>query len=318
MRLADIPFLQSVDERDIDFVLLEEFHSEPEFVHWFVRKVGGNPASDIEFIGAWHSISDPTLGESDVTLVVAADGIRMGILIENKVDAPAQPDQAGRYFARGDVSQLAGEWERCVSCIVAPVKYLEKDREAAKYNARVSYEEVHEWLRANTPDSKRRQFRLNVIAAAIEQNRRGRAKHSDERVAAFFRDYWQFAQQEFPELQMRKNEDAAANNTWPEFVPAHLKEKHRATSLIHKLNSDCVDLQFGGLQSILPKLIETNRELLVDGVKFVPRGDKAAALTITAPAMVVTEPFAAQISQAREALKAAYKLSVLLRAVQLD
>jgi hypothetical protein len=318
MKLSEIAFLQAVDERDIDFVLLEEFHSEPQFVRWFIETTTGSAAPDIHFIGAWHSISDPALGESDITVVYETGGVRCGILVENKIDAYAQPEQAGRYLSRGLTRQLTGEWNNYLTCIVAPEKYLGNDREATKYHAQISYETIREWIRKNTPGTSRQAFRLSLFDAAIEQNRRGRTKHFDERVAAFFRDYWELANAEFPELRMTRLDEAAANNTWIEFRPTNFRAKYRNTHFYHKIDSDVVDLEFRGLQSRCEELKALNQSLLVDGVSIAPRGRTTAALTIASPPMNARLPFTNQIAQAREALKAAYRLSILLPLVKLE
>jgi hypothetical protein len=312
-RLKDLPFLQSVDERDIDFVLLEECHSEPEFVRWFAHKVITDCGDKVEFAGAWHSVSDPRLGESDIVLLVRGRTVKTAILIENKIDAFAQPDQAARYIARGTSGKIDADWEDFITVIVAPAKYLKIDTEASRYDARVSYEEIRDWLQANTPATRRRDFRLNVLNAAIEQNRRGRVRHFDERVADFFRALWELANTEFPELEMRKNDNAAANNTWPRFGPQHLRDAYPRTFFYYKTDAGVVDIEFHGLQKQLAELRRLNEALLTDGVRLVAKGRSSVALSIRVPRMNSSLPFAEQIPQAREALAAARKLSELLK-----
>jgi hypothetical protein len=48
MSLVTRPYIGSVSERDIDFLLLEELHSEPEFVCWFTSVVTGKPPETIK------------------------------------------------------------------------------------------------------------------------------------------------------------------------------------------------------------------------------------------------------------------------------
>jgi hypothetical protein len=318
VRLSELPFLQSVDERDIDFVLLEEFHSEPEFVRWFTSKILGDSNKNIDFVGAWHSVSDPRLGESDIILLVRSDSVQTGILIENKIDAFAQPNQASRYIARGSSGKIEADWDNFVTVIVAPTRYLTSDVEASHYDARVSYEEIRDWLQTNTPATRRREFRLRVLGEAIEQNRRGRVRHTDERVAAFFRDFWQLANAEFPELEMHRNDNAAANNTWPEFRPQHLRDGYQRTFFYYKTDAGVVDIEFRGLQKRLSELRRLNEPLLVNGVRLLGRGKTAAALTVDAPRMNSTLPLAEQIPQAREALAAARKVSDALKDFRFD
>lgn len=41
-------------------------------------------------------------GESDITVVIEMEGRRYALLIEDKIDALAMPDQQFRYTTRGD------------------------------------------------------------------------------------------------------------------------------------------------------------------------------------------------------------------------
>lgn len=75
---------------------------------------------------------------------------------------------------------------------MAPINYLQTNAETTRYNTSISYEAIRDWLQENTPATARRDFRLRIVAEAIQQNRRGRTKHTDERVASFFRELWQF------------------------------------------------------------------------------------------------------------------------------
>src|SRR5262249_28322423 len=194
MPLSDTPYVSYVCERDIDFVLLEEFHSEPDFVRWFAAKVTGQAPEEINLLdGPWHSVCDSTLGESDLVLLVRVRDHKHAILIENKVDATAQPDQAMRYVKRGEQGTVQGEWESFTTCIVAPSSYLETDPEASIYDARITYESIHEWIGSHLPAVKRTEWKLRLLREAIEPSPRSSQKKFDERVTTFIREYWHFA-----------------------------------------------------------------------------------------------------------------------------
>ena len=78
-----------VIERDIDRIILEEFASSKEFLDVFLSKI---KMSNLEVVELEHSKTDIELGESDITIIVKDRDIKHGILIENKIDAIAQPD----------------------------------------------------------------------------------------------------------------------------------------------------------------------------------------------------------------------------------
>jgi hypothetical protein len=99
--MENITKIEAVTERDIDLLLLEELSVSDEFPLWLYSIVAGaNDAPSCE--GAWHSISDPSLGESDL-IVIYENGV--AVLLENKIDAPAQPEQGQRYRARGEIER---------------------------------------------------------------------------------------------------------------------------------------------------------------------------------------------------------------------
>jgi hypothetical protein len=80
-------------ERDLDLLLAEEFAVNPTFAERFkaLTKFGSEPATVADF---WVSKSN-SLGESDLIVVYQCDdGRRFALLIEDKVDANLQSNQA--------------------------------------------------------------------------------------------------------------------------------------------------------------------------------------------------------------------------------
>ena len=63
-------------ERDIDFLLLEEFQVNEDFVHWFCGEIG---LLGIEPGGAWHSVFDAE-GETDLLVRIYQGKDKIGIL----------------------------------------------------------------------------------------------------------------------------------------------------------------------------------------------------------------------------------------------
>ena len=95
--LDEIQTLEAVAERDIDLLLIEELHVDSSFRSWFYGLAWGTSDHDPTFLGAWHSLTHPEHGESDiVVLVEGAEGRKLAMLIEDKIDAITQPNQAGR------------------------------------------------------------------------------------------------------------------------------------------------------------------------------------------------------------------------------
>ncbi len=116
-----------VSERDMDLLFLEEFVSSPKFLNIFLSKVGLENADMIE---AEQSKVDMEYGESDMTLIVEKGGNKYGILIENKIDAIAMPNQYGRYVERGKIGIKNKEYNDFFVFIVAPSEYLSVNDES--------------------------------------------------------------------------------------------------------------------------------------------------------------------------------------------
>ena len=74
--MLELKFVASMAERDVDFLLMEELSVSVEFRQWLSSRVFGEPVYQKE-IGAWHSVSDAILCESDIVfLFEALDGPR--------------------------------------------------------------------------------------------------------------------------------------------------------------------------------------------------------------------------------------------------
>src|SRR4051812_5076572 len=92
--------IPGVCERDVDLLLLEEFLASAEFGNWFLRKVSNGQASSGALIGARRSVTESN-GESDLEVTLKLpDDSTLRLLIENKVGAGLQPQQAERYRSR--------------------------------------------------------------------------------------------------------------------------------------------------------------------------------------------------------------------------
>ena len=142
MTLDDTPRLEAISERDIDMLLMEELESGSGFLEWFIGETTGWCSSGLDLQGVWHSISNEH-GESDLTLVAGRPGgERIALLIENKLNAPPQPEQSARYQRRGELGKADGHWQEYATCLVAPKRYLGASVNAAGYFSTVSYEDM--------------------------------------------------------------------------------------------------------------------------------------------------------------------------------
>src|SRR5438093_13558427 len=110
--------LRTARERDIDLLLFEEFVASPEFVSWFLSQIG--IADQTRLMRVAHSVI--ALGrESDLELELEG---KIRVLIENKLDAPLQENQANGYRERAkDYVEKMG-FASAPTVIVAPASYF--------------------------------------------------------------------------------------------------------------------------------------------------------------------------------------------------
>jgi len=288
-----------VAERDIDLLLLEELNVSHEFSGWLFQRTFGDEAVVPSCEGAWHSVTHPQLGESDL-IVIYEDG--SAILVENKVDAPAQPEQAARYRRRGEDGCKEGHWQRFLTCIFAPKRYLNGNIEALSYDICVSYEEIRDWLKSQ--GSSRYSYRSYVFDEAIEQNRRGYSPIADNDVTSFWLSYWELATKKFPSLEMTRPGIKPANSDWPDFRPNILGRK---LNIVHKMAQGYVDLQVRGASEKLDEI----RSFVGDPDLEVVAAGKSAAIRLVVTQVDRFGSFEAQRTSILNALEAAQRLLTL-------
>lgn len=288
-------YLASVEERDIDLLLMEEFQISDEFVEWFCSNLNLHKARPA---GAWHSVSD-TDGETDLLLRVLVGGRRVGLLIENKINAPEQHRQAERYHIRGVRSREAGRFEDYLTVICAPQRYLDGLPSDSIYHHRMSYEAIAEWF--DRSEGRRAEWRRQIMLEAIEQARRGYRMIVSATNTAFHMQYWEHLQGKHPRIRMQRPQDKGNKSNWIimkglDFPPG--------VKLHHKVDQQVVELGFEGrhVEEILNLQPQWPDEILV-----VQKG-KTASLMIKVPSMDMTKSIFPQIAALEGVLQAAYRL----------
>ncbi|MDE1007286.1 MAG: PD-(D/E)XK nuclease family protein [Paraburkholderia fungorum] len=289
-------YLVSVAERDIDLLLMEEFHASDTFVTWFCRCLG---LADVRRIGAWHSVSDSD-GETDLLLRVEADGRRVAVLIENKISALEQHEQPQRYHIRAARDQQQGRCDAYVIVICAPERYLAGLNAQSDYQYQVSYEQIAAWF-SRQPD-RRSAWRRQVIEHAIEQARRGYQLVLHPAHTAFHVAYYEIVRSNYPDLVMRPVKGRGSGSTWIVLKGRHFP-KHDV-QIDHKLTDGIVRLSFfkRGLAEL--------RELHIDWPKDVRL--TALPKSVTADIVVARinpeQPLENQREAVEQALQAAQRL----------
>jgi len=288
-------YLATVAERDIDLLLLEEFHASEDFVTWFCSEIGIHGAAPA---GAWHSLSDAD-GESDLLLRVLKDGRRIGILIENKVSAPEQDLQAERYHLRGIKSREQGKLDDYLTVMLAPSRYLDAMSPTSAYQYRVSYEQIAAWF--SMQPGRRAAWRHHIMLEAIDQGRRGYTMAVNAANTAFHLGYWEHIQKRHPRFHMARPKSRGSKANWI-ILKGH--DFPKGVNMHHKLDQRVLEIGFSGhsIEDVLAAESDWP-----DDIVPVQKGG-TASLAIRVPPVDMKLSLAAQLPSVEEALAAAYRL----------
>lgn len=298
-------YLQSVAERDIDLLLMEEFHVDESFAAWFAQKAG--LGEDAVFDGAWHSLNDDA-GETDLLLRVRFGQERIAIMIENKIGAPEQHEQDLRYHIRGRRVVAAGHCDHFITAICAPQAYLEGLPEGSAYERHIAYEDVRDWY--GRQSGARAAWRRAIMAEAIDQGRRGYVMKVHAGKTAFHFAYWELIQERYPMLVMARPGPKGPKSDWIRFKGHDFPS---GVTLNHKNDQGCMDVEFA--RTKVADLLTRRNAKWPEGVRILQRGG-AAALSLPVPRIDMAAPLASQIDRVTGALDAAMKLAPLARVLQ--
>jgi hypothetical protein len=294
--------------------VMEELSVNDEFRDWFAARAYGAPIFG-EAIGAWHSVSDSSLGESDVLFVFASEsGQRIALLIENKISAPPQPQQGERYRLRGAKGIKDGYWEDFRTCAIAPKRYLESSQHTKSYDCEITYEEILAFFSSRRFRDKRFGYKAKIVQEAIEQNRRGYQPEYSDEMTAFVESYYEQFGRAHPEFSMQEPKPRAANHDWIVFTPKYYPKD---MWLCHQLFKGHVKLFFQGGAVQLEKITERYKGKL-DGKMTIGPAGKSAAISISVPKVAPFEKsFSQQVKNIKVAMEAIRTLDTLVREVEL-
>ena len=286
--MIDYPICKyrNVSERDMDLLFMEAFVTDPGFLSLFMDKLAV-PVPSYTLLHAERSKVDQGLGESDITIIFDAEGNRKALLIENKIDAVAMPDQHNRYIKRGEMGVDNGEYGEFYVFVVCPEKYRENNEEAAKYEHFVSYEECRDYFSNNNDVYSR--LRFQQICQALETMKTEYKVDINEIAVDSFQKYRAYQEAYYPRLKPNnKAETGKVNGWWPSYLVGV-----KGMYILHKTNFDCADLTISGAADRMVEL-QVVEKWLHDGghthIKLVKTG-KSAAFRIMTPEIKMSSPF---------------------------
>ncbi|MBK6457696.1 MAG: hypothetical protein IPF87_16715 [Gemmatimonadetes bacterium] len=191
--------IAGVCERDLLF--LEELSSSADFSRWFLEATSKMEAPEATPIDLRRSVTQST-GESDLEATFElADGSRLRLRIENRIDAGLQVDQALRYRQRAAGYVAQGGCDSARTVLVAPARYFGGADSLKAFDARLTYEQVLDRIH-DSELGPRPNYKRALLDAAIEKSTMDFQAEADVPVTEFWRAYWSMAREMAPELDM--------------------------------------------------------------------------------------------------------------------
>jgi hypothetical protein len=280
--------VEAIQERDIDLILLEELSTDLSFCDWFISELGLPKLSSR--VGAWRSITDFGLGETDILFSYTSENLKINVLIENKLDASFQDEQYGRYAERASKYQSTNECDIAYCVLTAPQEYCDNQNDFEYY---ISYENIAQ--RLENTGSERGVFKCNLLKIAIEKLRRGYQPVNSLPVQRFWNSYWEYKESNYPSLYMKKPGIVPHQSDWPMLNDKRLKN----IVFYHKFKQGNVDATFQGF----PKGCESEiAEILPDWANIQKHG-KSFSIRVFSGVIDRTKDFNSQLENVENGLK---------------
>lgn len=302
-----------VSERDMDLLFLEEFAVNEHFLNLFIHKIEDADLADYKVVSEEVSFVDAALGESDLTIILERNGHKVALLVEDKINAVAQPRQYERYVERGNKGVQEKLYDAFYVFLIAPAEYFTDNESAQKYPLKVTYEECRD-LFLNCVDT-RSELKCQQLTEAIELGHKPYSKIVDEVSTTFWDGYVHYMQTHYPDIELKsKVREKSKNGDWPTYktnldmktVYIHHKMKMKGVEYSN------IDLTFNGLAEHREQLKELLKDMLgehYDSQFGVHKAGKSAVLRLVAPKCLDWQvPFEKQIATVEEHLRLVSKL----------
>lgn len=297
----DISF-ESVIERDIDFLLMRRFsESDEAFINLFLQEIdlNWNESFSMEFVA--HSVMTSD-GESDVEIIINSGNERIALLIEDKINAVAQPEQSKRYEVRAKKALEEGRFDKYHIFIVAPQKYLSSNQEAANYDHQISYESMQAVLKD--------EFEKSLLKKALDESRRGYVPIEDRQVTAFWNAIYDYADEHFPgifRIYGKRGESRGSNAHWVNI------DSGRGTAIRIKADRGYVDLEISGYADKMNRFLKANQELIDRKKLYIRLASKSLAIREYINVIDFSRDFSEQVDDVEDAFCKAKELQDLIK-----
>lgn len=288
-----------VYERDIDLYIINKFINDSKFKELFLKKID---CQNYQVCKCLHSFSDEH-GESDITIILENDNRKIGLLIENKINAKAMPEQYERYILRAEKQKHEGLFDNYYIFIIAPKNYIDLNNEAQKYDNKISYEEILDYISGDV-------YGESLIKEAIEEKKKGYEVIENKPVTLFWEKYYDMVENKFSDLKLNRNEGARGSDAnWPIFLTSIKKIK-----IFHKADRGFVDLTFRRVSQYYFEAYDIVKNVLKENMTLQQTG-RSLAIRIIVPKIDFEKDFEEQEEKVIQCLEVVRELQEFMRKI---
>ena len=289
----------NVYERDIDLYIINKFLNDSKFKELFLKKIN---CQNYQVCKCLHSFSDEH-GESDITIILENDNRKIGLLIEDKINAKAMPEQYKRYILRAEKQKHEGLFDNYYIFIIAPKSYIDSNNEAQKYDNKISYEEILDYISGDV-------YGESLIKKAIEEKKKGYDVVENKAVTLFWEKYYEMVENRFSDLKLNRYEGARGSDAnWPIFFTPIEK-----IQIFHKSDRGFVDLTIRSVSQYYFEVYDIVKNVLKENMTLQKTG-KSLAIRIVVPKIDFKKDFKEQEENVIKCLEVVRELQKFMRKI---
>ena len=291
--------IEKVSERDIDLYIINKFLNDSKFKELFLKKIN---CQNYQVCKCLHSFSDEH-GESDITIILENDNRKIGLLIEDKINAKAMPEQYKRYILRAEKQKHEGLFDNYYIFIIAPKSYIDSNNEAQKYDNKISYEEILDYISGDV-------YGESLIKKAIEEKKKGYDVVENKAVTLFWEKYYEMVENRFSDLKLNRYEGARGSDAnWPIFFTPIEK-----IQIFHKSDRGFVDLTIRSVSQYYFEVYDIVKNVLKENMTLQKKG-KSLAIRIRVPKIDFEKDFKEQEENVIKCLEVVRELQKFMRKI---
>ena len=291
--------IENVYERDIDLYIINKFLNDSKFKELFLKKIN---CQNYQVCKCLHSFSDEN-GESDITIILENDNRKIGLLIEDKINAKAMPEQYKRYILRAEKQKHEGLFDNYYIFIIAPKSYIDSNNEAQKYDNKISYEEILDYISGDV-------YGESLIKKAIEEKKKGYEVVENKLVTLFWEKYYEIVENKFSDLKLNRWEGARGSDAnWPIFATPFKKIK-----IFHKADRGFIDLTFRRVSQYYFEVYDIVKNVLKENMTLQQTG-RSLAIRIVVPKIDFEKDFEEQEENVIRCLEVVRELQEFMKKI---